>query len=681
VCYCLFVTAVDPVRLGLLFERFLSRERAEPPDIDLDIEHERREEVIQHVYAKYGRTHAAMVANFIRYRPRSAVRDIGKALGIAETSLDRLSKLLPHWGSVPEDALAQAGLDPEQPVCRHLWRLSGELLDFPRHLSIHPGGFLLGHEPVSDIVPIENATMPERTVIQWDKDCLEELGLFKVDLLGLGALHQLHLGFDLLERHYGLQHGMATLPVEDPATFDAICRADTVGVFQIESRAQMAMLPRLKPRTYYDLVIEVSIVRPGPITGGMVHPYLRRRAGTEPVDYPHASLEPVLKKTLGVPLFQEQVIRLAMIAADYSPGEADQLRRDMAAWRRSGRIERHRERLVERMMAKGIEQQFAERVFDQIRGFGEYGFPESHAASFALIAYATAWMKCHHPDVFACSLLNAQPMGFYAPATILEDARRHGVTVRPIDVLESGWDCTLERERAVRIGLRYVKGLAEASGKRIVAAGAERPFASLDDFVRRTDLDSGALARLAEAGAFASLDPERRSALWRVRGLARAPRASLSVAERERRPHLPALDASEEIGWDYRATGASPRGHPLEPLRGELYRRGLPDARTVNAMRDGRPVRYAGVVICRQRPGTASGVVFMTLEDETGFVNVVVWSQVYEEHRLIVNTTSLLGVTGKLQVEDGVVHVIAKSFWRPRLAAGPRPSVRSRDFH
>jgi error-prone DNA polymerase len=395
VCYCLGITAVDPVRLGLLFERFLSRERAEPPDIDLDIEHERREEVIQHVYAKYGRSHAAMVANFIRYRPRSAVRDVGKALGVPETALDRVARLLPHYGSVPVDALLGAGLHPENPVHQHLLRLAGEVLDFPRHLSIHPGGFLLGHEPVSDIVPIENATMPDRTVIQWDKECLEELGLFKVDLLGLGALHQLHLGFDLLRQHHGESYDMATIPQQDGETFDMICRGETVGVFQIESRAQMAMLPRLKPRTYYDLVIEVSIVRPGPITGGMVHPYLRRRSGTEPVVYPHPCLEPVLKKTLGVPLFQEQVIRLAMVAADYTPGEADQLRRDMAAWRRSGRIERHRERLVRRMTAKGIEPEFAERVFDQIRGFGEYGFPESHAASFALIAYATAWLKRH----------------------------------------------------------------------------------------------------------------------------------------------------------------------------------------------------------------------------------------------------------------------------------------------
>ncbi|WP_337289074.1 error-prone DNA polymerase, partial [Candidatus Methylomirabilis sp.] len=424
VCYCLSITAIDPVRMGLLFERFISKERAEPPDIDLDIQHNRREEVIQHVYDTYGRSHAAMVANVIRYRPRSAVRDVGKALGLPETSLDRLARLLSHHGDIEPEALRQAGLDPETPLHRHLLRLTNEILETPRHLSIHPGGFLLGHDPIWTIVPIENATMPDRTVIQWDKDDLEALGLFKVDLLGLGALSHLNLTFRLLKQHRGLELDMATIPPNDPTTFEMIQRADTVGVFQIESRAQMAMLPRLRPRAFYDLVIEVSIVRPGPITGGMVHPYLRRRRGEESVLYPHPSLQPVLEKTLGVPLFQEQVMRLAMIAADYTPGEADQLRRDMAAWRGPGRIERHRERLISRMRAKGIAAEFAERVFSQIRGFGEYGFPESHAASFALIAYATAWLKRHYPAEFTCALLNAQPMGFYAPATIVEDAKR-----------------------------------------------------------------------------------------------------------------------------------------------------------------------------------------------------------------------------------------------------------------
>jgi len=735
VCYCLGITAVDPVRLGLLFERFLSKERAEPPDIDLDIEHARREEVLQWVYRKYGRSHAAMVANVIRYRPRMAARDVGKVLGISETALDRLSKLLPYHGDVVPETLAAAGLDPEQDVHRHLLRLANEILDFPRHLSIHPGGFLLGHEPVSELVPIENGAMEDRTVIQWDKDSLESLGLFKVDLLGLGALHQLHLGFDLLERHHGVRRSMATIPKDDRATFDMICRGDTVGVFQIESRAQMAMLPRLKPRTYYDLVIEVSIVRPGPITGGMVHPYLRRRNGEEEVVYPHPSLEPVLAKTLGVPLFQEQVIRLAMVAADYSPGEADQLRRDMAAWRKSGRIGRHREVLVRRMTAKGIEREFAERVFEQIRGFGEYGFPESHAASFALIAYATAWMRRHHLDAFVASLLNAQPMGFYSAASIVEDARRHGLVVLPIDVTLSAWDCTLEkgsslfhdgnRNRkgsslfhdgirdeyrhgrdltpsvtpsrsgggtvafhggetpgwlAVRMGLRYVKGLAEADGRRIVEERARRPFDSLDDFVRRAGLDEGAVSRLAEAGAFGGFGVERRAALWAVRGLARDPRSPMDLPVEVAEPAFAALDAFEEIDWDYRTSRHSARGHPLEPMRDALRARRLPDAREVGAMSDGARVRYAGIVICRQRPGTASGVVFLTLEDETGFVNVVCWAKVYETHRVLIKTASFLGVSGRLQVQDGVVHLIAESFWPPRVEAAPATGG-SRDFH
>jgi error-prone DNA polymerase len=686
VCYCLGITAVDPVRMGLLFERFLSRERAEPPDIDLDIEHERREEVIQHVYAKYGRSHAAMVANFIRYRTRSAVRDVGKVLGIAETALDRLSKLLSTHASVSPETLAQAGLDPQRKTNRHLLRLAAEIVDFPRHLSIHPGGFLLGHEPVCDLVPIENGAMAERTVIQWDKDCLEELGLFKVDLLGLGALHQLHLGFDLLREHYDEKHSMASIPKADERTFDAICRADTVGVFQIESRAQMAMLPRLKPRTYYDLVIEISIVRPGPITGGMVHPYLRRRTGEEPVIYPHACLEPVLKKTLGVPLFQEQVIRLAMVAADYTPGEADRLRRDMAAWRRAGRIEQHRDRLVRRMCAKGIEREFAERVFEQIRGFGEYGFPESHAASFALIAYATAWMKCYYPDVFTCALLNAQPMGFYSSSTIVEDAKRHAVEIRPVDVQRSGWDCVLEPSAprrgplAIRMGLRYVKGLGEKHWERLRAARDDGPFDTVEDFVDRSGLDERAVSRLAEGGALAGLEHSRRGALWQAQGAARTARPELALADAAGSPDFEELDGFQTIDWDYRATGHSPRGHPLAPLRDDLRARRLPDAGEVASMRNGRRVRYAGLVICRQRPGTASGVVFMTLEDETGFVNVVIWSRVFEEHAVLIKTTSFLGVTGKLQVQDGVTHVVAERFWVPRVRATPA-SGKSHDFH
>jgi len=686
VCYCLGVTAVDPVRMGLLFERFISKERAEPPDIDLDIQHDRREEVIQHVFEKYGRDHAAMVANVVRYRSRSALRDVGKALGLSETALDRAAKFLSSYENVQPEMLEQLGIDPSQGLHGHLLELTNEILDFPRHLSIHPGGFLLGHEPVHGLVPIENATMPERTVIQWDKEDLEELGLFKVDLLGLGGLTQLDHCFKLLREHRGVELSMATIPPEDEATFDMICRSDTVGVFQIESRAQMAMLPRLRPRNFYDLVIEISIVRPGPITGGMVHPYLRRRQGKEPVEYPHPSLQPVLEKTLGVPLFQEQVMRLAVVAADYTPGEADQLRRDMAAWHRTGRMERHRERLITRMQAKGIAPEFAERVFEQIRGFGEYGFPESHAASFALIAYATAWLKCHYPAEFACSLLNAQPMGFYAPATIVEDAKRHQVVVNPIDVQSSSWQCTLEPcaqsagDFAVRMGLRYVKGLGEGDWERLDLARRAASFTSLEDFVRRSGFDEAVLSGLAEAGAFDGLGVDRRAALWDVRRLAQVRNQSLQLPAREEKPAFDPLSAFEEVGWDYRRTSHSVRRHPLEPFRNMLAAHRLPDARTIAAGKNGAKVRYAGLVICRQRPGTAGGVVFMTLEDETGFVNVVVWESVFQRYAVLAKTVSFLGITGTLQVEDNVVHLIAEELWEPRVKLKPA-AVTSRDFH
>ncbi|MCY3554769.1 MAG: error-prone DNA polymerase, partial [Gemmatimonadetes bacterium] len=680
VCFALGITGVDPTQVNLLFERFISRERAEPPDIDLDIEHNRREEVIQHVYKKYGRTHAAMVANVVRYRHRSAIREVGKVLEIPATGLDRLARQVSH-GHWDEDFIRQAGLDPENPALRHLAALVLEIQDFPRHLSIHPGGFLLGHHPVHELVPIENATMEGRTVIQWDKEDVEDAGLFKVDLLGLGALNLLHLGFDLLRRHRRMELSLATLPREDAATFDLICRSDTVGVFQIESRAQMAMLGRLKPRTYYDLVIEISIVRPGPITGGMVHPYLRRRNGEEEVTYPHESLVPVLEKTLGVPLFQEQVMQLAMVAADYTPGEADQLRRDMAAWRRSGRIERHRERLVSRMIKKGIAEEFAEHVFMQIRGFGEYGFPESHAASFAHIAYATAYLRCHYPAEFTCALLNAQPMGFYSPSSIVNDARIHGVEVRPVSLRRSRWDCTLEeiaREGgggaagagsgrgavgedrgggpagaggrkprlpfAVRMGLRYVRGLGEGDGARLEAAMAQAPFRDIADVARRSGLSEDKLESLAEAGAFACFGPfgpdrpDRRGALWQVLGTETGGPPPLPLKSRGAQPRFQSLNSLETILWDHQAAGHSVQGHLLKPRRAELAARGLPTARELNGMPDGRSVRYVGLVICRQRPGTAQGVTFMTLEDETGFVNLVIWEKVFERNALLART-------------------------------------------
>ena len=607
VCYCLGVTSVDPVRMNLLFERFLSRERAEPPDIDLDIEHNRREEVIQHMYEKYGRDRAAMVANVVRYRTRSAVREVGKVFGIPETALDQCAKLLSHWDGDLAAVFREAGVDLPESLREHLVELTHEIVGFPRHLSIHPGGFLLGTDPVDTIVPIENATMENRTVIQWDKTDIETMNLFKVDLLGLGALTHLDYAFRLLQSHYGKDVTLATIPPNDAELFDMACRADTVGVFQIESRAQMAMLPRLKPRSYYDLVIEVSLVRPGPITGGMVHPYLRRRAGIEEVTYPHPSLEPVLKKTLGIPLFQEQVMKLAVVAADYTPGEADQLRRDMAAWKQRGRIEHHHDRLVSRMVAKGIQPEFAERVFGQILGFGEYGFPESHAASFALIAYATAYVKCHYPVVFACALLNAWPFGFYSPATVIDDSKRHGVRFLPVDILQSHWDCTLEKREgasdySVRIGLRYVKGLGEGDWE-LIRAWRARAFTgkltegralALSDFTSFCRLPSDSMERLAEVGAFDCLDTERRDALWGVLDQSERPTNQL-VGGFEESPAFRPLSAAEEITWDYLASDQSPRGHVMEQYRERLEQQGLPDAAAISRMEHGRKVSIGRV--------------------------------------------------------------------------------------
>ena len=679
VCFCLGITAIDPVRMDLLFERFLSVERAEPPDIDLDIEHDRREEVIQHVYEKYGRRHAAMVANIIRYRIRSAVRDVGKVLGLSRTDLETATRLLRHRDDVlnPE-LLVEAGLAEDAPATRQLWALATQVLDFPRHLSIHPGGFLLGHRPVDELVPIEPATMEARTVIQWDKYDVDNLALFKVDLLGLGALTCIHHAFDLLRAHTGLSFEIATIPAEDEATYDMVSEGDTVGVFQIESRAQMAMLPRLRPRTFYDLVIEVAIVRPGPIQGDMVHPYLRRRKGEEEIFYPHPKLERILKKTLGVPIFQEQVMKLAVEAAGYTPGEADQLRRDMAAWRRSGRIEKHRARMVPRMIAEGIPEEFAERVFSQIRGFGEYGFPESHAASFALLAYVTAWLRRHHHETFTCAILNSQPMGFYSPATLVEDAKRHGVEVLPIDVNKSRWDCTLDEAHRVRMGFRYVKGLGVVERERIEAT--EPPHPNLATFVRETRLNKNALHALAEAGAFECFGLNRRDAIWQARSLSRFTRDSLPLEPASSQISFASLAGEDQVIWDYRASHHSTRGHPMRGLRHALRARGIPDATALQRYAHGDELDYVGMVICRQRPGTASGVTFFTLEDESGFVNLVVWKQVFDRHAALAKTAVLLGVRGEVQKADGVVHLIAKSLWAPDVSLAEH-SHRSRDFH
>ena len=679
VCFCLGITAVDPLKLDLLFERFISRERAEPPDIDLDIEHARREEVIQWVYETYGRRHAAMVANVIRYRTKSAVRDVGKALGLPLTALTRLSNLLgSRMIALGDEALRHAGLDPALPVHQHLLRLVEEIRDFPRHLSIHPGGFLLGSEPVDTLVPIENATMDGRTVIQWDKYSIEDLNLFKVDLLGLGALTHCHNAFDLLRRHKGVDMGLADIPPDDADTFKMISAGDTVGVFQIESRAQMAMLPRLKPQCYYDLVIEVAIVRPGPIQGDMVHPYLRRRSGEEAAHYPHPALKKVLAKTLGVPIFQEQVMKIAMLVGGYSGGEADQLRKDMGAWRSSGRIERHHEVLVRRMVENGIDKEYAERIFDQIRGFGEYGFPESHAASFALIAYATAWLRCNHPEVFSCALLNALPMGFYSAATIVDDAKRKGVTVLPVDIRRSAWECTLEKRGegfAVRMGFRFIKGLLQRDAERL--GDGPREFTDLENCVRRSGLREASLRRLAEAGALTSLGVGRRDALWEIGKLCRVRGDSLPMPKRGGMQALPfaPLATEEAVRWDYLAAAHSARGHPLSALRPWLSARGIPTAAELNALPDGARGEYVGLVICRQQPMTASGVTFYTLEDESGFVNLVVWQKVFARYAVIARTAPLLGVRGKVQSESGVIHLVAERLWEPEvevIGAGSR---------
>jgi error-prone DNA polymerase len=702
VCFCLGITAVDPVKMQLLFERFISRERAEPPDIDLDIEHRRREEVIQYVYERYGRDHAAMVANTIRFRTRLAVRELGKVFGFSEVNLDQLAKQLGHQGAPLPDALAAGGFDTDRYRVARFVELVGEIIDTPRHLSIHPGGFLLGQDPIARIVPVENGAMAGRTVIQWDKYAVEEMNLFKLDLLGLGALTHLDYAFRLMAEHLGIDMEMALIPQNCQTTFAMLQRGDTVGVFQLESRAQMAMLPRMIPKRFYDLVIEISIVRPGPITGGMVHPYLRRRHGEEPIHYPHPDLEPILARTLGVPLFQEQVMKLAVVAADYTPGEADQLRRDMAAWRRHGRLEAHQERIVERMVSNGIERQFAEQVFEQIRGFGEYGFPESHAASFALIAYATAWMRAHYPVIFTCALLNAWPMGFYSPSTIVHDAIRAGVTVRPVDIRYSRWECTLEPihpepgegpngsdgpasstadgdgHLAIRIGFRFVKGLSAEDGERII----RRRIDGGDIATLRLDRDRA--LRLAEAGAFDGLGVDRRSAVWQALGehvVAERGEFSAELFEvREKTPRFSHLEAFEKLSWDYRAAGHSTAAHPLEPHREWLTRRAYPTAAEVAGAKHNERVSFIGMVINRQRPSTAGGTVFITLEDETGFVNLIVWKSRYEELRPVLLTTPIIAVRGVIQKSHGVVHLIVEAVW-PAELPWPVTAVESRDFH
>ncbi|MFP5381084.1 MAG: error-prone DNA polymerase [Gammaproteobacteria bacterium] len=738
VCYALGITEVNPAYMAMLFERFISRERNEPPDIDVDFEHERREEVIQYLYAKYGRDRAALAAAVISYRPRSAMRDVGKALGFDLEQVDRLAKSMAWWDGrrIKPERLLEAGFDPANRKVALLIRLVDELVGFPRHLSQHVGGFVIARGQLSQLVPIENAAMPERTLIQWDKDDLDALGLLKIDVLALGMLSAIRRALDLVSVARGRPFAMSDIPSEDPAVYDMIGHADTLGVFQIESRAQMAMLPRMQPRRFYDLVIEVAIVRPGPIQGGMVHPYLRRREGTEPVTYPSEAVRGVLERTLGVPIFQEQVMQLAVVAAGFTPGEADQLRRSMAAWRRKGGLEAFERRLIDGMRERGYAEDFARQIFMQIQGFGEYGFPESHAASFALLVYVSAWLKCFEPAAFACALLNSQPMGFYAPAQIVQDARRHGVEVRPVDVLESEWDCSLEKvtptlparspsphrgegwgegaganpapgsmptaplprplspqtgrgeslphpsrltPHALRLGLRMINGFSLEGAARLIAARAQKPFDSVDDLAARSGLDPHDLKCLAAAGALARLAGHRRQAYWDVAGIERANPLAMARAE-ESQPDLFPLSEGQDLVADYASLSLSLGRHPLALLRERLRGERIVTAEELSRLPHGRLVRAAGLVLNRQRPGTASGVTFLTLEDETGHVNVVVWRDLAERQRRALLGARLLAVYGTLERQGEVAHLVAGHL-RDLTPLLGNLVTHSRDFH
>ncbi len=685
VCFCLGITEVDPGRMEMLVERFISKERNEPPDIDVDFEHERREEVIQYIYSKYGRERAALAATVITYRPRSALRDIGKVLGLSELQVGRLARSMQWWDgqSVDDSRILEAGLAPDSPVVRRLLYLVRELIGFPRHLSQHVGGFVISNAPLHELVPVENAAMPERTVIQWEKDDLEELGLLKVDVLGLGMLTAIRRSFELIRRFDGREYTLATVPAEDPLVYDMICDGDTIGVFQIESRAQMAMLPRLRPRCYYDLVIEVAIIRPGPIQGDMVHPYLRRRNGEEAVDYPSEEVKGVLQRTLGVPIFQEQVMQLAVVAAGFTPGEADQLRRAMAAWKRRGGLGPFEDKLVLGMRERGYDEAFARQIFQQILGFGEYGFPESHSASFALLVYVSSWLKRHEPAAFTCALLNSQPMGFYSGSQLVQDAQRHGVQVRPVDVNRSDWDCSLEAgeagEAMLRLGLRMVKGLAEDDGGRIVTQRAHGPYGSVQALLERTGLERRGLDVLASAGALRALVGDRHRARWAVAGAEKPLPLFPSMARYEAMPMLRKPTEGQTIVADYRSTGLTLERHPVSLLRRHLDRYRYVRAADLPGTGDGHAVNVAGLVITKQRPGTASGVIFVTLEDETGQVNVVLWKQVADQYRAELLNARLLGIAGELQVEGQVIHVIARQLVDHSDLLGDLV-VHSRDF-
>jgi error-prone DNA polymerase len=686
VCYCLGVTEVDPARGNMLFERFISKERGEPPDIDVDFEHQRREEVIQYIYGKYGRERAAIAAAVSTYRPRGALRETGKALGVDPQIVDLVAKSH-HWFDTSRDLLArfaESGLDPEKPLIQAWAKLASQLLGFPRHLSQHSGGFVISRGKLTRLVPVENAAMADRSVIEWDKDDLEALGLLKIDVLALGMLSAIRRTLDIVSERRGERFEMQDIPSEDPQTYEMISQADTVGVFQIESRAQMSMLPRMRPKTFYDLVIEVAIVRPGPIQGGAVHPYLQRRQGFEPVTYPSDALKTALGRTLGVPIFQEQVMQVAILAAGFTAGEADQLRRAMAAWKRKGGLEKYYERIVNGMQERGYELAFAEAIFEQIKGFGEYGFPESHAASFALLVYTSSWLKCHEPEAFLAAMLNSQPMGFYSPSQLVQDAQRHGVKVLPVDVTLSNWDSSLvslsdAARPAVRLGMSLLRGMKDGAAERIENARAVRAFTSVSDLARRAQLNRKDLHVLADANALASLAGNRREALWQ--SVAAVPDKDMlaSAAVDDETPELGAPSEANDIVADYRSVGLTLGRHPVELLRPQLLANRLMPASTLRNYRDGRLARGCGIVTVRQRPGTAKGVMFVTIEDETGNVNVIIWPTLLEKQRKEALGASLLAVYGVWQCQGEVSHLVAQRLVDMSHLLGGLVST-SRDF-
>ena len=689
VCYCLGITSVDPDTSELLFERFISKERDEAPDIDVDFEHERREEVLQYLYKKYGHDRTGLAATVITYRIRSAVRDVGKALGLSLDRVDALAKHVEGYSSESDltSKMRDVGIDPESETGFRMNHLVNELLGFPRHLSQHVGGMVITQGKLSELVPIENAAMDNRTIIQWDKNDLEELGLLKVDCLCLGMLTAIRKCFQMLQQHWGRDCTLANIPQDDPRVYDMICNADTVGVFQIESRGQMSMLPRLKPRCWYDLVIEVAIVRPGPIQGNMVHPYLRRRNGEEPVVYPNEAIKAVLQRTLGVPIFQEQAMKLAVVAAGFTHGEADQLRRAMGKWRKTGVIEKFRDKMMKGMEQRGLSGEFAEQVFRQISGFGEYGFPESHAASFAKLVYVSAWLKHYYPAAFCAALLNSLPMGFYAPAQLVADAKKHNVDVLPVDVNHSDWDCTIEenanREKALRLGLRMVSGLRTETAATIEEARKTGRFTSISEFTQRTRLSQTTIARLSQADTFGSLNQSRRAALWQALAQEKKPKAqplfaALEVEDNDTRA-LPELAAQDQVTEDYRTVGLSLRAHPLSFYRESLNQLRVTTCAGLAEERNNKHLRVAGLVILRQRPSTAKGITFVTLEDETGTANLVVKQHIWQRHYKIARRAAGWIVHGKLEKKSGVIHLVVSRLedMSTRLE---ELKIKSRDF-